>query len=93
MNSEVERFLSTFDGNQTAAARLLGVAQPTVSEWLRGNRPVPHGTAADMERLSKGEVHADVVRPDARWERRKDKAWPWHPQGRPFLEVARADAA
>lgn len=93
MNEHVERFIKHRNvGSQEAAAAQLGVKQPTVSEWLREVRPVPHDASADMERISEGEVRADLVRPDHRWMRVKDRAWPWHPLGRPVLDVTRAAA-
>lgn len=93
MNRHVRQFIHDFyAGNQTAAAADLGVSQPTVSEWLHGVRPVPHASAADMERLSGGRVLATKVREDARWTRSKELHWPWHRDGRPMLDVTKAVA-
>jgi DNA-binding transcriptional regulator YdaS (Cro superfamily) len=93
MNPLVQQFIADFyDGNQTAAAADLRVSQPTVSEWLRGVRPVPHASAADMERLSGGRILANKVRDDARWSRSKELHWPWHKDGRPVLDVTKAAA-
>lgn len=90
MNEAVERFIKHANvGSQDKAAELLGVKQPTVSEWLREIRPVPHETCADMERISGGDIQAELIRHDARWLRVKDRTWKWHPAGKPVLDVAR----
>ena len=93
MNPWVRQFIADFyDNNQTAAAAALGVNQSTVSEWLRCVRPVPHGSAADIERLSGGRIQATKVREDGRWTRTKELHWPWHKDGRPVLDVTKAVA-
>ena len=58
-------------GSQSALAALLGVRQPTVSEWLRGERPVPIERCVDIERVTDGAVTRRDLRPDD-WHR----IWP-----------------
>ena len=60
-----------FAGSQAALAGLLGVKQPTVSEWLRGERPVPVERIVDIERVTEGAVTRRDLRPDD-WHR----IWP-----------------
>lgn len=72
-------------GSQGSLAAALFVSQPTVSEWLRGVRPVPAEKAAEMERLYWPAVAADRL--PGRWARLPDPAWP-HPAGRPCIDVA-----
>lgn len=90
-NPEVQRFLDLMEWSQTDAAEGFEVSQPTVSEWLRGVRPVPHATAAEMEKLTDGQVLAERVRPDERWLRIPDRRWPTK-AGRPVLDVTKAAA-
>ena len=53
-------------GSQQALAAVLGVKQPTVSEWVRGIRPVPIRMCAAIEHATSGAVR--------RWHLRED----WH---------------
>lgn len=58
-------------GSQAALASLLNVKQPTVSEWSRGERPVPIERCVDIERATAGAVRRWDLRPDD-WHR----IWP-----------------
>lgn len=73
-------------GSQEAMAQAIGVRQPTVSEWLRGARPVPQERRAEIEYALKGRVACEDFGDDMRWKRVPDKSWP-HPLGRPLLDV------
>lgn len=41
-------------GNQSKLARKLGVSDPTVSEWMSGERPIPPLRALQLEQLIPG---------------------------------------
>ena len=58
-------------GGQTALAAAIGVRQPTVSEWARGERPVPIERCVDIERATEGKVRRWDLRPND-WHR----IWP-----------------
>jgi len=81
-----------FAGSQAALAASLGVSQPTVSEWLRGERPIPPPLCCSIETLTGGLVNCESLRPELPWHRVSDKAWPWHKKGRPVLDVTKAAA-
>lgn len=70
----------------SVVARMVGCKVPSVSEW-RG-RKVPEGRCPAIERGTNGKYACEVVRPDLIWVRVPDPDWPWHPQGRPLLDVA-----
>lgn len=62
-----------------------------VRQWQHGyagRLPSPENCAA-IERATEGAVTCEELRPDDAWTRIKDRAWPWHPKGRPVLDVAR----
>lgn len=44
-------------------ARALGVAAPTVNQWVRGTRPVPIEHCAAIERATAGEITRRDLRP------------------------------
>lgn len=48
-------------------ATALEVRQPTVSEWLRGERQVPPRQCPKIERLTDGAVTCEMLRPDMEW--------------------------
>lgn len=87
----MQRVIKHF-GSQIALAAALEVRQSTVSEWLRGDRPVPGDRRAQMERESGGAVGCEEFGDDIVWGRIPDKSWPWHTLGRPVLEVTKAAA-
>lgn len=52
-------------------ASALGVKQPTISEWLRGDRQVPAERCPVIERETRargGEVRCEELRSDVPWE-------------------------
>jgi len=74
-------------GGQTALAAVLGLKQPTISEWARGDRPIPPDRCPAIERATEGKFQVEELRPDVRWVRVPDADWP-HPDGRPCIDVA-----
>lgn len=67
--SPIERAIRCF-GSQTAMAAALGVKQPTISEWLRGERPVPAERCPQIERETRERgdaVLCEDLRPDVAW--------------------------
>lgn len=77
-------------GGPSAVARIVGVKAPSVIEWRR--RGIPPERCPAIERATQGAMHVETLRPDVRWSRIPDPAWP-HPAGRPVIDVARQDAA
>jgi hypothetical protein len=70
----------------TAIARVVGCKPPSVSEWR--TRGIPPERCPDIERGFEGRYHCEAMRPDKVWYRVADPDWPWHPEGRPLLDVA-----
>jgi hypothetical protein len=56
-----------------------------------GLRPVSDQLAAAIERESGGLVTCEEAAPHVTWRRVKDKAWPWHPEGKPLVDVMPAE--
>lgn len=71
-------------GGPAAVARMCGVKPPSVIGW-RGR--VPTDRCPAIERATAGAVTCEALRPDVRWVRVPDAAWP-HPGGRPCLDIA-----
>lgn len=67
-------------------AKWAGCKPPSVIEW-RG-RGIPADRCPNIERGSGGEFPCEQLNPSARWVRIPDRAWPWHPAGRPLLDVS-----
>lgn len=76
--------LVTSLGGPTAVARMLGIKAPSVIGW--NGKPPPDRCPA-IERATSGRVTCEELRPDVRWQRIPDPAWP-HPNGRPCIDVA-----
>ena len=73
---------------QTGLARRLGVRQQQVWNWLNrdGGHP-PVERCPSIEREFNGSLTCEQLRPDVRWLRVPDPAWP-HPDGRPCIDFA-----
>lgn len=71
-------------GGPAAVARMLGIKPPSVVGW-RGR--VPPDRCPSIERATAGRWPCEQLRPDIRWHRVPDPAWP-HPAGRPLIDVA-----
>lgn len=80
-------------GGPAKVARLMGCKSPSVIEWRR--RGIPAERCPDIERET-GRLGSprfcEDLRPDVTWHRVPDTAWPWHPQGRPLIDVTRQTA-
>lgn len=71
-----------------AIAASIGMNEQYLYQCLTGRRSPPPGRCPDIERATGGQVTAEQLRPDVRWQRVPDTTWP-HPAGRPCLDVAR----
>lgn len=80
----MEHIIDTL-GGPSAVARMVGCRAPSVIEWKR--RGIPADRCPAIERGSEGSVTVEQMRPDVRWHRVADPAWP-HPDGRPLIDVA-----
>lgn len=72
-------------GGVSELARKVGVAQGAVSNWRKRGRIPPRNCPA-IEAAVTGAVVCEQMRPDLRWVRVPDEAWPWHPAGRPLRD-------
>lgn len=71
-------------GGPTVVARMLGIKVPSVIGWAGR---IPADRCPAIERAVAGRVTCEELRPDVRWQRVPDAAWP-HPGGRPCIDVA-----
>jgi len=87
----IAQAISNF-GSQVAMAEGIGVTQPTVSEWLRGERPVPPKRAV---KIAAHPLNLKADRPVQRWELRPDDWWEQWPDliGAPGAPKPRRKAA
>jgi DNA-binding transcriptional regulator YdaS (Cro superfamily) len=76
--------LITTLGGPTKVARMLGIKAPSVIGWAGR---VPPDRCPHIERATEGAVTVEQLRPDVRWVRVPDPAWP-HAAGRPCIDVA-----
>lgn len=74
-------------GGPAAVARLVNCKPPSVIEWRR--RSIPAERCPALERATDGKYPCEKLRPDVRWHRVPDTAWPWHPEGRPLIDLTR----
>ncbi len=58
-------------GSQALLAKAIGVTQPTLNQWISGDRPVPIERCVLIEQATNGQVTRKDLRPDD-WHR----IWP-----------------
>ncbi len=75
-------------GGPAVVARMVGVKPPSVIEWR--TRGIPAERCPALEKGSDGRFTCEVMRPDVRWHRVPHEGWPWHPAGRPLIDVSAA---
>lgn len=49
---------------QQALAEAMGIRQSTISEWKKGERPIPVARCVQIERLTDGKVSRKSLRPN-----------------------------
>ena len=76
-------------GGPAAVARMVGIKAPSVIGW---NGRIPPDRCSEIERRTEGKFTCEAMRPDVRWIRVPDAAWP-HPEGRPCIDVAAPELA
>lgn len=86
---DLKTYLAEDRGAQSRLARALGCQPQLMWQWQAGRRMVPAERCPGIERESKGQVRCETLRPDVVWHRVPDPAWPWHPAGRPLIDVTR----
>lgn len=74
-------------GGQSALASAINATPAQVWQFLNGVRPIGAEKCAAIESATRGEVTCERLRPDLRWLRIADPAWP-HRAGRPALDVS-----
>ena len=55
-------------GSQSALARELGLPQPVISRWAKGELEVPIIRCVQIEELTGGQVTRKQLRPDDWWQ-------------------------
>lgn len=82
---------------QAAIAEACGYTdRRNVSPWFTQGRLVPEEKCPLIEKATaeKGQpVFCEELRPDLAWRRVRDAAWPWHPKGKPLLDLVPEEAA
>ena len=96
MDHIIAQVMEAFSNSPTALADAIGngVKRQSIEHWMRvGSIPSVHWPA--IERVMRGKVTVEQMArasKSTRWVRIPDEAWPWHPKGRPLLDVARMAA-
>lgn len=62
-NAAAQRAADLLGGN-SALAKACGVTPQAVSQWANGGRPIPERRCVAIERLTKGAVTRQELRPD-----------------------------
>jgi hypothetical protein len=71
------------------AATKLRLHEQYVYQVLTGRRTAPLARCHEFEQAFAGRICCEQLRPDVPWHRVPDADWPWHPAGRPLIDVAR----
>ncbi|RKS87300.1 YdaS antitoxin of YdaST toxin-antitoxin system [Orbus hercynius] len=60
-------------GSQRAFAKICGVSQPAVSNWLKGKSKIGEDKAMLVEIALDGEITCEELRPDVNWSVLRNK--------------------
>ena len=60
---KLNEWINMHRGRSVALARQLGVAQPVVSDWVSGKKPIPAVHCRAIVAISNGEVTVQEMRP------------------------------
>lgn len=71
-------------GTAASLARRMGVPPVLITQWARGERPVPRDRGPELEFHSDFEITAEEACPDAKWVRIPMDGWP---KGKPLLDL------
>lgn len=92
----MDKLISFLNGKPKSEQEAFATVCGTTIGYLRKAASVNQRPAAGLcvavESATDGVVTCEDLRPDVRWVRIKDKAWP-HPQGRPLVDHAPAREA
>ena len=94
MSKDLDSELIDLLGGTSAVAAMFEIRPPSVSEWREKGIPQDKlaRIAIEAERASGGRLTCERICPAVQWRRVKDKAWPWHPQGKPLIDVLPVEA-
>ena len=95
METIIARGLGAFENSPTALAAAIGgdMKRQNIEYWISsGSIPQAHRPAVD--RVMGGKLTCEQMSADdgVVWARIPDKSWPWHPKGRPALDVTKVAA-
>lgn len=79
------KVIDDLGGVSAVAAMCGGISAPSVSEWRE--RGIPAERCPYIEAGSAGKYPCEKLRPDVAWARIRDRAWRWHPLGRPVIDT------
>ena len=83
--------LREFDGRPILLARAIGdpIQRQHVEAWVRQGY-VPPTQCPRLEAVTRGRYTCEQLSAKGvNWARIPDALWPWHPQGRPVVDVSR----
>lgn len=94
MTPGLKAALAEFQNSPSLLAAAIGgsVKRQNIEQWIRAGR-VPPLQCHSVERAMRGAVTCEqLCDSTTRWARIADADWPWHPRGRPVLDVAKMAA-
>ena len=74
-------------GGRLKVAGLVGVTRYRIDQVARGEGAPQPAWCVVLERETSGAFTCEQISPGQRWVRIPDESWPWHPEGRPAIEV------
>ena len=88
----ISEYLKRNRGQTKRLAARLGVSASLVIQWGNG-KPVALERCPQIEQATEGVVTCEELTGAVAWDRKSAPDWPWHPQGRPLIDVTRQPAA
>lgn len=89
---DLKTYVDQERGRQTSLALQVGAQPQLIWQWANNVRPIPDERRPTIERETRGAVTCEEMGDDVTWGRIPDRDWPWHPKGRPVIDVTKAVA-
>lgn len=87
MNTFTEFWQGLSSAQKLELAASCGTTKGHLQNVAYGFKSLADGLCVAIEAVSRGQLHCESMRTDIAWRRVPDADWPWHPEGKPLIDL------
>lgn len=87
MNTFTEYWQSLTSAQKLELAASCGTTKGHLQNVAYGFKSLADGLCVAVEAHSRGQLRCETLRDDISWRRVPDADWPWHPEGKPLIDL------